>query len=147
MHSDPNLKGFGLTPGSLAGAGVLTEPLTGFANHQGATLLGPDAAPLGYVTEGVGNTDAHGALSGGLGHDRAAKEVYFEGAVQGSLVATYMHGPVLARNPQLADTLLAAAMDTTVDQLPDMQGQFAEQLDAEVKQLRSERLAVTGRTR
>ncbi|MGO1437182.1 MAG: type 1 glutamine amidotransferase [Candidatus Corynebacterium faecigallinarum] len=147
LHSDPNLKGFGLTPGSLAGAGVLTEPLTGFANHQGATLLGPDAAPLGYVTEGVGNTDAHGALSGGLGHDRAAKEVYFEGAVQGSLVATYMHGPVLARNPQLADTLLAAAMDTTVDQLPDMQGQFAEQLDAEVKQLRSERLAVTGRTR
>ena len=46
-----------------------------------------------------------------------------------------------------ASTLLAAAMDTTVDQLPDMQGQFAEQLDAEVKQLRSERLAVTGRTR
>lgn len=140
VRSDPNVKGFGLTSGSLSSAGVLTEPLTGFANHQGATLLGPDATPLGYVTEGVGNTDAHGALSAGLGHNRAGKEVYFEGAVQGSLVATYMHGPVLARNPQLADILLASAMDTTVDDLPPLTGAFAAQLDDEVAQLRSERL-------
>lgn len=140
LRSDPNLQGFGLTAGSLGAAGVLTEPLTGFANHQGATLLGPDASPLGYVTEGVGNTDAHGALSGGLGHDRAGKEVYFEGAVQGSIVATYMHGPVLARNPQLADILLASAMETTVDALPEMTSEFAVQLDDEVTQLRSERL-------
>lgn len=140
LRSDPNLKGFGLTAGSVGSAGVLTEPLTGFANHQGATLLGPDATPLGYVTEGVGNTDAHGALSGGLGHDRAGKEVYFEGAVQGSIVATYMHGPVLARNPQLADLLLASAMDTTLAELPPLTGAFATQLDGEVAQLRAERL-------
>lgn len=140
IRSNPDLKGFGLTAGSLGSAGVLTDPLTGFANHQGATLLGPDASPLGYVTEGVGNTDAHGALSGGLGHDRAGKEVYFEGAVQGSIVATYMHGPVLARNPQLADLLLASAMDTTLAELPPLTGAFATQLDEEVARLRSERL-------
>lgn len=140
LRSDPNLKGFGVTAGSLGTAGVLTEPLTGFANHQGATLLGADATPLGYVTEGVGNTDAHGALSAGLGHDRAGKEVYFEGAVQGSVVATYMHGPVLARNPQLADLLLASAMGTTVDELPELTGAFATQLDGEVARLRAERL-------
>ncbi|AGP31770.1 type 1 glutamine amidotransferase [Corynebacterium terpenotabidum] len=140
LRSDPNLQGFGVTAGALGTAGVLTEPLTGFANHQGATLLGPDAAPLGYVTEGVGNTDAHGALHAGLSQERAKKEVYYEGAVQGSIVATYMHGPVLARNPQLADLLLAAAMGTTVAELPPMTSTFAEQLTAEVATLRAERL-------
>lgn len=140
LRSDPNLKGFGLTAGSLGAAGVLTEPLTGFANHQGATLLGADATPLGYVTEGVGNTDPHGALTAGLTPERAGKEVYFEGAVQGSIVATYMHGPVLARNPQLADLLLASAMDTTLAELPPLTGAFATQLDGEVAQLRAERL-------
>ncbi|MDN5684950.1 MAG: glutamine amidotransferase, partial [Corynebacterium glyciniphilum] len=65
---------------------------------------------------------------------------YFEGAVQGSIVATYMHGPVLARNPQLADLLLASAMDTTLSELPPLTGAFATQLDEEVARLRSERL-------
>lgn len=91
----------------------LTQPLTGFENHMGSTVLGPDAKPLGSVTRGVGN---NGAGS--------------EGAVQGSVIATYMHGPVLARNPELADLLLSRAT-----------GLDLEPLDLpEVKQLRRERL-------
>lgn len=77
----------------------LTQPLTGFENHRGATTLGPDAAPLGRVARGVGNGDWIGAD----GHAD-------EGVVQGSVIATYMHGPALARNPELADLLLARAM-------------------------------------
>jgi hypothetical protein len=64
--------------------------LTGFENHGGRTTLGPGAAPLARVTSGVGNGD---------GSDR-------EGSLAGRVVGTYLHGPVLARNPALADLLL-----------------------------------------
>ena len=68
----------------------LSDPLTGFENHRGGTVLGASARPLGAVTKGAGNRMGDG----------------FDGAVQGSVVATYMHGPCLARNPELADWLL-----------------------------------------
>ncbi|PND49731.1 MULTISPECIES: type 1 glutamine amidotransferase [Rhodococcus] len=94
----------------------LRLPLTGFENHRGGTTLGPAARALGRVTRGVGNGVGDGA----------------EGVVQGSVVGTYMHGPVLARNPELADLLLTRALG--VDSLPP--------LDLpEVEQLRRERLA------
>ena len=98
---------------------------------MGATILGPDAAPLGRVIRGVGNCDAHGAATAGSAE--ADGQVGAEGAVQGSIIATYMHGPALARNPQLADLLLARAMGVELSSL--------EPLDIpEVEQLRKERL-------
>jgi CobQ-like glutamine amidotransferase family enzyme len=66
--------------------------LTGFENHAGVTRLGPTARPLGRIRAGVGNGD--GA----------------EGARCGRLIGTYLHGPVLARNPGLADLLLRWAL-------------------------------------
>lgn len=75
----------------------LTRPLTGFENHGGATVLGPDARPLGRVLSGHGNTETP-----------AGEAV--DGACQGGVIATYMHGPVLARNAELADLLLARAL-------------------------------------
>ncbi|GAB4697645.1 hypothetical protein MOKP118_10680 [Mycobacterium avium subsp. hominissuis] len=92
----------------------MTEPLTGFENHRGGTVLGPAAAPLGAVVKGAGNRAGDG----------------FDGVVQGSVVATYMHGPCLARNPQLADLLLGKV----VGGLPELQM-------PEVELLRRERLA------
>lgn len=116
------------TPTQVGVTAGLTQPLVGFENHMGATILGPDAQPLGSVDFGVGNTDAHGAQ----GH--SADLVGGEGAVQGSIIATYMHGPALARNPELADLLLAQALGVTPDEL--------EPLDIPVvAQLRQERLA------
>lgn len=126
-------------PAVTGGAG-LTEPLTGFANHMGATILGADAEPLGRLTRGTGNTDAHGAEAAGLSGEDAHRQTRAEGAVQGSVVATYMHGPVLARNPQLADWLLARAMGVALNELPEFQGELAEQLEREVASLRKERL-------
>ncbi|KKO82867.1 hypothetical protein AAV33_09655, partial [Corynebacterium otitidis] len=41
----------------------LTEPLTGFENHIGGTILGPNARPLGTITTGTGNTDANSAAA------------------------------------------------------------------------------------
>jgi lipid II isoglutaminyl synthase (glutamine-hydrolysing) len=82
-------------PGRLIGE-VVVEPgpglprLTGFENHGGRTTLGPDVAPLGRVIAGGGNGDGSGV----------------EGARGERLLATYLHGPVLPRNPALADHLL-----------------------------------------
>lgn len=92
----------------------LTERLTGFENHRGGTVLGPAASPLGAVVKGAGNRRGDG----------------FDGVVQGSVIATYMHGPCLARNPQLADLLLG----TVVGELPPLPM-------PEVDLLRRERLA------
>jgi CobQ-like glutamine amidotransferase family enzyme len=76
--------------------GIPTIPmLTGYENHQGSAVLGDAARPLGRLVRGSGNGDA-GA----------------EGAVQGNIVATYMHGPVLVRNPDLADNLLERVTGT-----------------------------------
>ena len=69
-------------------------PLTGFENHAGRTVRDEGLAPLGRVTTGVGNGDGT------------------DGALEGRLVGTYLHGPVLARNPALADWLLALAIGT-----------------------------------
>ena len=137
-----------------AAAPELDQPLTGFANHMGATIIGADAQPLGTLTRGTGNTDRHGAQSAGLSEDTAEQAITAEGAVQGSVIATYMHGPALARNPQLADLLIARALGVKVADLPPLgeplpgcdvpdsrRQRLATGLRAEVEQLRDERLA------
>ncbi|MDR1442910.1 MAG: glutamine amidotransferase [Bifidobacteriaceae bacterium] len=101
---------------------VLAEPLdgspllTGYENHGGGTVLGPAAAPLARVISGIGNGSGSAA---GDGH---------EGAVQGRILATYLHGPVLARNPALADRLLELA---TGSELAPLEVAYVDQLRAE----------------
>ncbi len=79
--------------------------LLGFENHAGATRLGPAALPLASVVRGLGNGD------GGRPPN--------EGLVQGGVIATYLHGPVLARNPALADLLLSRACGHPLGTLAD----------------------------
>jgi lipid II isoglutaminyl synthase (glutamine-hydrolysing) len=67
--------------------------VVGFENHGGRTSLGPGATPLGKVRRGHGNNGGDGS----------------EGAVQGNIVGTYLHGPLLPSNPALCDALLRAA--------------------------------------
>ena len=141
LHSEPYRGAGASADGANAGDGAnaqslaadlseLTEPLTGFANHMGATILGPDAYPLGILRPRggmVGNTDAHGVEAADVVVKNGEKQQSYEGAVQGSVIATYMHGPALARNPQLADVLLARALGTTVAELPELgAGSIAE---------------------
>ncbi len=91
----------------------LSQPLSGFENHRGGTVLGAGACPLGAVRKGTGNRAGDG----------------FDGVLQGSVIATYMHGPCLARNPELADLLLARVV-----------GELAPLALPEVELLRRERL-------
>ena len=69
--------------------------LVGYENHAGRTTLGGDARALGRVVEGHGNN----------GRDRT------EGAVANHTVGTYLHGPLLPKNPWLADLLLRWALE------------------------------------
>jgi lipid II isoglutaminyl synthase (glutamine-hydrolysing) len=67
--------------------------LTGFENHQGLTRIGDEMPALGTVLSGIGN---------GFGNK--------EGVWHGNVFGTYMHGPALARNPELADAVLQCAV-------------------------------------
>ncbi len=82
------------------------EPRTvaGFENHAGRTLLDPGAVPLGRVLAGFGNDGESG----------------FEGCRVGRAIGTYLHGPLLPRNPWLADWLLGEALGgVALEPLPD----------------------------
>jgi hypothetical protein len=68
--------------------------LTGFENHSGRTYLGSGVEPLGRVLAGAGNNGQDGT----------------EGARYREVYATYLHGPVLPKNPWLADHLLSRAL-------------------------------------
>jgi lipid II isoglutaminyl synthase (glutamine-hydrolysing) len=68
--------------------------LAGFENHAGRTILDPGAEPLGRVLAGFGNDGESG----------------LEGCRAGRVIGTYLHGPLLPRNPWLADWLLAQAL-------------------------------------
>jgi CobQ-like glutamine amidotransferase family enzyme len=84
--------------------------VAGFENHAGRTVLDPGAEPLGRVLAGFGNDGESG----------------FEGCRAGRVIGTYLHGPLLPRNPWLADWLLAQALahrtggePTELEPLPD----------------------------
>jgi CobQ-like glutamine amidotransferase family enzyme len=81
---------------------VLGFELTGFENHMGRTILGPTAQAFGKVIAGHGNGDSK-----------------YDGAVNGNIFGTYMHGPILARNPEFADLLLTRATGRKYAQITD----------------------------
>jgi hypothetical protein len=68
--------------------------LAGFENHVGRTRLDPGGEPLGRVVSGFGNDGESGR----------------EGCRVGRALGTYLHGPLLPRNPWLADWLLQQAL-------------------------------------
>ena len=78
--------------------GDQTEVVVGFENHSGLTELGPGARAFGRVLAGAGNNGA----------DRT------EGAVRDHVFATYLHGPVLPKNPWLTDQLIRIALERKV---------------------------------
>ena len=95
--------------------------LAGFENHAGRTRLDPGAEPLGRVLAGFGNDGESG----------------YEGCRAGRVVGTYLHGPLLPRNPWLADWLLAQALahrtgaePQPLEPLPDVLERRAHEVSA-----------------
>jgi CobQ-like glutamine amidotransferase family enzyme len=113
--------------GEVVAECALVPTVTGFENHGGRTTLEDGTAPLATVVSGVGNGDGSGT----------------EGALSGRVVGTYLHGPVLARNPALADLLLAWALDVEPTALPPVNDEAALALRDE----RLEAVSSPGRVR
>ncbi|MCI2958690.1 cobyric acid synthase [Agromyces atrinae] len=103
--SGEQLEGLGVLPGRavprvegrVTGDLVITRKgarLVGFENHE-RDYVGAEASPLGRVVSGAGN---------GRGSSQ-------EGVVTGTVIGTHLHGPVLAKNPTLADQMLTTAAE------------------------------------
>ena len=71
------------------------RPIVGYENHGGRTHLGAGVQPLGRVLKGFGNDGASGQ----------------EGCLWRNVVGTYIHGPLLPKNPGVADWLIARALE------------------------------------
>ncbi|MBP3885475.1 MAG: glutamine amidotransferase [Olsenella sp.] len=74
---------------------IAEQPIVGYENHGGRTHLGSGVEPLGRVLYGHGNDGVSGQ----------------EGCLYKNVVGTYVHGPLLPKNPGVADYLLARALE------------------------------------
>lgn len=74
---------------------IANEPIVGYENHGGRTHLAPNVEPLGRVLHGYGNDGKSGQ----------------EGCLYRNVVGTYVHGPLLPKNPGVADWLIARALE------------------------------------
>jgi CobQ-like glutamine amidotransferase family enzyme len=103
------------------------RPLAGFENHAGRTYLDEGAQPLGRVVAGFGNNGKDG----------------FEGARVEGAVGTYLHGPLLPRNPWLADWLLARALAREVGEAPQL-NPLPDDFESRAQQVSAERARSRG---
>jgi lipid II isoglutaminyl synthase (glutamine-hydrolysing) len=88
--------------------------IAGFENHAGRTYLDEGAEPLGRVIAGFGNDGESG----------------YEGCRVDLALGTYLHGPLLPRNPWLADWLLSAALFRRTDEWLELEP-VPDELEAE----------------
>ena len=73
---------------------VTTPYIVGFENHGGRTYLGKNVKPFAKVLKGFGNNGEDGT----------------EGIVYKNAIGSYLHGPLLPKNPHIADWLIAKAL-------------------------------------
>ena len=104
-----------------------TQTLAGFENHAGRTILDAGAKPLGRVVAGFGNDGESG----------------YEGCRVGRAIGTYLHGPLLPRNPWLADWLLAQAIAHRTGELPIFEP-LEDQLEAQAHEISAQRAEARG---
>ena len=101
--------------------------LAGFENHAGRTRLDRGAEPLGRVVAGFGNDGESG----------------WEGCRVGRALGTYLHGPLLPRNPWFADWLLAQALAHRVGEAPQLEP-LGDELEYEAHAVSAERAHARG---
>jgi CobQ-like glutamine amidotransferase family enzyme len=97
--------------------------LAGFENHAGRTRLDAGATPLGRVVAGFGNDGDSG----------------FEGCRVACAIGTYLHGPLLPRNPWLADWLLAQALAHATGGEPPALEPLDDRLEAQAHAVSAQR--------
>jgi lipid II isoglutaminyl synthase (glutamine-hydrolysing) len=103
-------------------------PVAGFENHAGRTRLDPGAEPLGRVVAGFGNDGESG----------------YEGCRLHRAIGTYLHGPLLPRNPHLADWLLAQALAHRSGGEPPELAPLPDELEGQARRVSAERAHTRG---
>ena len=83
----------------VVGSRIAPQPIVGYENHGGRTHLGAGVEPLGRMLFGHGNDGESGQ----------------EGCLYRNVVGTYVHGPLLPKNPGVADWLLSRALERRGD--------------------------------
>jgi len=104
------------------------KTIAGFENHAGRTVLDEAAEPLGRVIAGYGNDGASG----------------FEGCRVRRALGTYLHGPLLPRNPWLADLLLSWAVAHAAGAEPEPLSQLPDELEAQAHAVAADRARARG---
>ena len=88
--------------------------IVGYENHSGQTFLDKETTPLGDVIKGAGNNMSDP----------------YEGVRYHNIIATYLHGPILPKNPQIADFLINEALKRRgidINQVKKIDDTFAHQ--------------------
>jgi lipid II isoglutaminyl synthase (glutamine-hydrolysing) len=106
----------------------IRRTLAGFENHAGRTHLDRGAEPLGRVIAGFGN-------DGGSG---------YEGCRVGRAIGTYLHGPLLPRNPWFADWILAQALAHATGGEPPVFAPLPDELEHEAHSVSARRAETRG---
>jgi hypothetical protein len=101
--------------------------LAGFENHAGRTYLDEGAEPLGRVVAGFGNNGADGV----------------EGSRVRNALGTYLHGPLLPRNPWLADWLIGKALARRLGDAPDLEP-LPDDFESSAQRVSAERACARG---
>jgi len=101
--------------------------LAGFENHAGRTYLDEGAEPLGRVVAGFGNNGEDGV----------------EGSRLGNALGTYLHGPLLPRNPWLADWLIGKALARRLGEPPDLEP-LPDDFESSAQRVSAERARARG---
>jgi len=114
LEASSPIAAVGRPSATAAGVPGAERQLVGFENHSGRTRLGAGARPLGRVVVGHGNDD---------GGSEGSIALPGEGGLSGLRIGTYLHGPLLPRNPHLADYVIACALavrgEIELERLPD----------------------------
>lgn len=100
--------------------------IVGFENHGGRTYLGKNVMPLGKIIKGFGNN----------GKDQT------EGAVYKNSLCSYFHGPILSKNPSLADYLITKALERKYKEKIELP-KLDDSLENIAKEVTLSRLGVT----
>ncbi len=83
----------------------VSSQLVGFENHGGRTYLKDKSMAFGNILKGSGNNGDQPRLDGGQAGDKT------EGILYKNSIGSYMHGPILPKNPELADWLIQKALE------------------------------------
>lgn len=114
--------------GNIILQSTLSEaPVVGFENHGGRTYIG-EYSPFGKVLYGYGNTE----------------EAEWEGVVYKNVIGSYLHGPLLPKNPEICDELLGRALAHKYGEDVRL-APLADELEHEASQFMVDRLTVKKR--